>query len=338
MPRLLAPEGPAAPAELVEHVAVAYGGDRHLDPGRGHCRVEAVVGHHGHSDAVAWETPVPAQVGRGERHELVPVDHGPGAVDREHPVTVAVEREADVVPPAPYLLDQPVQVRRAAAGVDVDAVGLGRNHRRLRPEPEEDLGGGLIGGAMGAIEQHAPPAQVEAAEAAVELAQVVLERPFEMPDPADVGRRRGRLGQVGLDLVLGVVGELEPVAREQLDPVVLVGVVRGGDDRRQVEAVPAHEQRRRRCGQHSGHERVSARGGDAGGDRRLEHLTRLARVSDDQNLGALDRRMCHGRPRHRQREVGRQEVTGAAPDSIRAEQLAWQRVSAWRTAAACGPS
>ena len=54
------------------------------------------------------------------------------------------------------------------------------------------------------------------------------------------------LVDVQLDLLLGLVGELEAVAAEELDPVVGVGVVRGGDHRREVEAVAADQQRRRR--------------------------------------------------------------------------------------------
>ena len=93
-----------------------------------------------------------------------------------------------------------------------------------------------------------------------------------------------RLAELGLDPVLGVVGQLEPVCGEQLDPVVLVWVVRGRDHRRQLEPVAAHEQRSGRRRQDPAEQCVTARGCDTGGDRRLEHLARLARVADDQHL------------------------------------------------------
>ena len=153
----------------------------------------------------------------------------------------------------------------------------------------------------------------------------------------------GRLER-GLDLVLGVVVELEAVGREQLDAVVLVGVVRGRDHGREVEPVAADQQRRGGRRQDAGEQRVASGRGHARGDRRLEHLAGLARVADDQDLRALvPRASATAVARQRKRELGRQEMSRAAADAVRAEELARHdryrgAVSAWRTAAACGPS
>ncbi len=159
-------------------------------------------------------------------------------------------------------------------------------------------------------------------EALGQLLQVILERAVERPDPADV-RRLGR-GSVerGLDLVLGVVVELESVAREQLDAVVLVGVVRRRDHRREVKAVAAHQQRRRRRREHAGEPGIATRRSHPGGDRGLEHLARLARVADDQDLRTLRFHPRHRSTGQREREVGRQEMSRPATDAVRAEQLA----------------
>ena len=59
---LLAAERPAPLAELVEHVAVADGGGRHLDPRRLHRPVKAVVGHDRDGHAVAGQ---PARASAG---------------------------------------------------------------------------------------------------------------------------------------------------------------------------------------------------------------------------------------------------------------------------------
>jgi hypothetical protein len=61
----------------------------------------------------------------------------------------------------------------------------------------------------------------------MQLAQVVLARTPQLTYMTDV---RGSLVflrplQLPLDLKLGLIGELVPVAREELDPVVLVLVV-----------------------------------------------------------------------------------------------------------------
>src|SRR5436189_483919 len=98
---------------------------------------------------------------------------------------------------------------RAAAKVDVHPVGLGRRDRHVGAQPAKDLGRGLEGGAVGAVEEYAPASQIELAESRLELVQVVLERALEWADAADVrGWRRGRV-ELGLDRVLGVVMELE---------------------------------------------------------------------------------------------------------------------------------
>ena len=86
---------------------------------------------------------------------------------------------------------------------------------------------------------HAVEAQV--GEAGLQLAQVVGRRAVQLAHAAQP--RRGGLAEQALDLgLLGVV-ELGALGAEELDPVVLVGVVRGRHDRGQVEPVAAHQQR-----------------------------------------------------------------------------------------------
>ena len=97
MAGLLAAQRPGAPAQLLEHVAVADRGDRDLDPGRLHRGVEAVVGHHRHGHAVARQAPAGAQVQGREREQLVAVHDRALAVHRHHAVAVAVEGEAEIV-------------------------------------------------------------------------------------------------------------------------------------------------------------------------------------------------------------------------------------------------
>ena len=111
---------------------------------------------------------------------------------------------------------------------------------------------------------------------------------------------------------LGLVVELAAVGAEELDPVVVPGVVRGRDDGGEVEAVAADEDRGGRRRQHAGEQRVAARLGDPGGERRLEHRPRLARVADDQHLGP---RRVDSRRRgaaERERELGGQHLAGDA--------------------------
>jgi hypothetical protein len=169
----------------------------------------------------------------------------------------------------------------------------------------------------------------------------------QLAHPADP-RRRG-LPEQALDLGLLVVAELGPVGAEELDPVVLVGVVRGRHHRRQIEAVAAHQQGRARRGQHATEQGVAAAGGHPGRKRGLEHLAGLAGVAHDQDLRGLHGRDRRGGAAQRRGQLGAQELPGYAADAIGAEQLArggaplhdaalHGRTSAWRTAAAYGPS
>ena len=91
-------------------------------------------------------TPLPASSPRRFRSQrdrgddLVAVDHAAVAADRQHAVAVAVEREADVVAARADALDDQLGVRRAAAGVDVDAVGLARDHSTSAPSRSNSSG------------------------------------------------------------------------------------------------------------------------------------------------------------------------------------------------------
>ena len=58
------------------------------------------------------------------------------------------------------------------------------------------------------------PAEVQARETGVQLAEIVLERAVQAAHPADPGGRDDRLVEFGLDRVLLVVIELEPVGGE----------------------------------------------------------------------------------------------------------------------------
>ena len=94
-------------------------------------------------------------------------------------------------------------MRGAAAGVDVAPVGCVGDHRHARAEASEDLGRDLVGGAVGAVEQHVEAVEVELAKARVQLAQVVLGRATQLADTPDrrrvAGRRHRRVVELTLD-------------------------------------------------------------------------------------------------------------------------------------------
>jgi len=106
--------------------------------------------------------------------------------------------------------------------------------------------------------------------------KVVLRRATQVADAADLGKlsegRCRRPVELLLDRELGLVGELVAIAGEELDAVVAIGVVRGGQHRCEVEAIASDQQRSGRRRKHAAQQRVAACRADARGDRRLEHL------------------------------------------------------------------
>ena len=117
--------------------------------------MEAEVRHRRDDDLVARQPPGDLQVARQQRDDLVAVDDGPVCVDGEHAVGVAVEREPEVEAARAHAARERVQMRRADAVVDVDAVGLGGGDLVLDAELREDERRDRGGGAVGAVDEHA---------------------------------------------------------------------------------------------------------------------------------------------------------------------------------------
>ena len=315
-------------------------------PAVAHRGVEAVVGHHRHGDAVAGQPPGVAQVQGGQRDQLVAVDDGAVAVDGQHAVAVAVEGEAEVVAARDDRLGERVDVGRAAAVVDVAPVGLVGDRR----SPSR-RGGGRSRARRGRSRRWrsraatSTPAEVEALRSACAARA-------GSPRACRAARGRGRcvarpsraLGRrARASIAASVASEsLKPSAPKNLIPLSLVGVVRGARARRRGRSRSgASSSGAAGRGQDAAEQHVAAGRGDAGGERRLEHLARLARVADDQDLRravALAQLRRRGAA-EREREVGREQLAGDAADAVGSEELAapWA-ASAWRTAGACGPS
>jgi hypothetical protein len=128
-----------------------------------------------------------------------------------------------------------------------------------------------------------------------------------------------------LDLQLDRVGELVAVRPEQLDAVVLIGIVRGRDHHPEIASHHARQHCDRRRRQRTQQHHVHAHRQEPGGERRLQHVAGKPRVlADDDAMPVIAApEMRPRRKRQRQRRCGRDRLAiGPAPDSIRSEQLA----------------
>jgi len=142
--------------------------------------------------------------------------------------------------------------------------------------------------------------------------------------PGAAHRRPGRAAQVvavegGLDRLLHLVGELEAVGGEELDPVVLHGIVRGGDRHRHRPVRPA--QVGHRGGRHdAGPQDLPAARADGGDERGLQHLARDAGVAADHEAAAVARQHVRRGAADPEGQLRRQVDVGDAADAVGPEQ------------------
>ena len=108
------------------------------------------------------------------------------------------------------------------------------------------------------------------------------------PERLRIARER-RLVEVRLDRLLELVGQLAAGAVEELDAVVVVGIVRGADDDAEVAVEALHQVGDAGRRQRPDQQHVDAGGDEAGLERGLEHVARQARVLADQDRAAVRR-------------------------------------------------
>ena len=247
-------------------------------------------------------------------------------VDDDHAVGVAVERDADVGAHLAHLLRQRLGRGRADVVIDVEAVRLDADLDHFGAELPQRLGRDLVGGAVGAIDDDAQ---------AVE-GNIARQRPLGVFDVArgDVVDALGaaelrRFGEPAgevvvdqrLDVRLDLVRQLEPVGPEQLDAVVLVKIVRGGDHHAEIAAHRARQHRHRRRRRRAEQQHVHADRGEAGDHRVFDHVAGEAGVLADDDavaiLAALEQQA--GRLADLHRQIGGDLGVGAAANAVGAE-------------------
>ena len=189
------------------------------------------VRHHRHHDRVVAQHAARVQVERGHRHDLVAVDQLAVLVDRDHPVGVAVEREPERRRRASTTARcSALGMRRAAAVVDVAAVGRGVQHvdlgaraRATRAAPTSNAG------AVRAVEHDVAARRAcgrrarrrRCATYASSAAGAASDDALDVGRPARVGRRSSASSlELGLDRGLDVVGQLAAVGADELHAVV----------------------------------------------------------------------------------------------------------------------
>ena len=177
----------------------------------------------------------------------------------------------------------------AAAVVDVHAVGVLVDEVGVGLEPAEQLRRGGAGGAVGAVHQDVEPRQVALNGGGHEIDIVPLQLAHAVVAAADLAPGAELHGLPGENFLLNAglhgVGELVALAAEDLDAVVLVGVVAGGDDDAGVGLLLPGQIRHRRSGDGAHRLHIAAHGADARHQGGLQHIGGHTGILADEDHG-----------------------------------------------------
>ena len=337
-------------------------------PGVAHRVVEAEIGHHGDHHGVAGQLAGPLELRREHGEDLVAVERLAVAVHRQAAVGVAVEGEARVGAVLDDRRRQRLQVSGADARVDVVAVGRGADRDDLGAGPAQGARADAVGGAVRAVHDDSQPLQRRMArrrrvQGGEQVVEVGLVGGVGVGHPAEPGR--GRLPgirarravahgvQRGLDLVFGLVGQLDAAAAEELDPVVRGRVMARGQDDAEIGVERAGQVCDAGSRDDAEPEHVHPGAREPGDDGRLKEIARGPGVATDDRDRADARHRTGPRrvpvqapPRppgpwqagpsgRSQRPHAHRQYRRVGPcRSIRVPATA----SAWSTEAPCGPS
>ena len=231
------------------------------------------------------------EVARGEQKDGVAVDDFAVAIGEEGAVGVAVEGDAHGGFALEDFGGDDFGMERAATGVDVAAVGgdVGEDDLAATVGVEfgEELRRDGARGAVGAVDDDAAAIEREARDGVEQEADVLGAVGLVYGGRGGVGGCVGGGAEPAEDLFLdgefGGVGQLVAVGAEELDAVVLPGIVRGGDDDAGSEAMGAGEEGDGGGGDDAGAFDESTTRGEAGGEGGGDPVGGFARVLPDQD-------------------------------------------------------
>ena len=231
-------------------------------------------------------------VARDQAEDLVAVDDFAALIGEDDAVGIAVERDADIGAMFQHGGAEVFRDGGADILVDVEPVRLDADGDDRGAEFPEGGGGDFIGGTVRAIEHDAQAVQAQAALqggfGGFDIAAGGVHQARGAAETVRGGEAGGEIGlHQGFDLKLGFIRELRTVRAEQLDAVILIRVVRGGDDDAEVQAQRAGEHGDGRSRQGAGQGDVHAGADEAGGQGRFQHIAGEPRVLADDDAVAV---------------------------------------------------
>ncbi len=195
--------------------------------------VQAEVGHHRGDNGVILELASLLHVAAADIHDLIAVHQLSLVVHRKAAVRITVIGKAQITALLQHVLLQCFNVGAAAVQVDVQAIGFIVDDMGICTQRIEYGLCTRAGGAIGAVQRHLHALEGLGGQGneVTDIAVPACREVHGATDMIPAGQRhlRGSAIQVILDLRDHVIGELLAVLIDDLEAVVIVGIVGSGN-------------------------------------------------------------------------------------------------------------
>ena len=329
--RLFPPDDAVEPFHVFQNVAVAdFGGmvaEAVFFAGHG----QAEVAHDGGDQQVVFQFAFPLQDIGADDHDLVARDFPALLIHGNETVAVSVKGQAQGRAVLDHFFPEDFRMLRAAAVIDVGSVGRLVNDFDVGAQFMEGVGGDLVRGAVGGVQNdlHAFHGKIagEGVFGEDNVASVHAVQTIRLPDVRSPGGQVGKFvveDQV-FDKVFLLVGKLVAVAAENFQTVVLERIVRSRDHDARVGAHALGDEGDRRRRHHADQIGIAPHGCDAGFQGALHHVAGKPGVlpdNDDGPVSFLFKQMRHGPPNAEGDFRGHGVLIGFSSNSVGSEQLA----------------
>ena len=284
---LLASKHVTTAKHLFENVAVADVGASKRNVFAGESALKSEIGHGSSDNTVAGKLVSRFEKARRRQQNAIAVHDLPRPADEEGAVSVTIESDAHRGALGDDAFLQGIEVKRATIGVDVAAVGRRANGDDFRAQRAEKFRAELVRGAVGAIENDAQTRELGAGnEAAAEKGEILGVERFVGHERFCILRCRlsAMLEDIGFESLLDRIRKFHSGVREELDAIVVIRIVRSGDNHAGLKIVLTHEAGDPRSGddpgEGDGNTGLRKARGEKGGDMRAG----FARVHTDEGV------------------------------------------------------
>jgi hypothetical protein len=268
---LLAADDVAAAKHFFKHVAIADGSAGERNAFAGQDTFEAEIGHGCGHDAIAVELVLGFKMTCDSQENAVAVNNLSRFADKEGAVGIAVEGHAELGALGEHAFLQTIEMERTASGVDVAAIGRNTHGDNPRAERAKKFGAKFVGGAVGAVEEDAESGKPGAGNDATAKKIEILGVERGIGGEQSWIFRRGiaaMLEDVCFERFLDGVRELHALVGKEFYAVVVVRIVRGGDNHSRLKIILAHETSNAGSGDYAGKGDGGAGLREAGGEER----------------------------------------------------------------------